>query len=139
MLETYVGAAEETGCVSILIGGAWRDIESQILLMEDQVTKMDLEFQFCSNANLCLLTHSSASKPVDCFAVETDGPYSLMGIWNKGSSVEPHASDDVCDSDAQPVKLKPHTPLWDGVILTLEQEVEKHENGEAFLTYVTRR
>jgi hypothetical protein len=139
MLETYVGAAEETGCVSILIGGAWQDTESQILLMEDQVTKMDLEFQFCSNANLCLLTHSSASKPVDCFAVETDGPYSLMGIWNKGSSVEPHASDDVCDSDAQPVKLKPHTPLWDGVILTLEQEVEKHENGEAFLTYMTRR
>ncbi len=137
MLETYVGAAEETGCVSILIGGAWRDIESQILLMEDQVTKMDLNLQLSSNANLCLLTHSHDNRSAKCFALDTDGPYSFMVIWNTGSSVEPPASDDDCDSGEQPVKWKPHTPLWDGIISTLEQGVQNHENGEAFLTYMT--
>jgi hypothetical protein len=87
MLERYVEAAEETGSDSILIGGAWRDTESIILFMENQVSKMELNWQLSSNANLCLLTHSHDNRSAKCFALDTDGPYSFMVIWNTGSSV----------------------------------------------------
>jgi len=137
MLERYVEAAEETGSDSILIGGAWRNTEALILFMENQVSKMELNWQLSSNANLCLLTHSHDNRSAKCFALDTDGPYSFMVIWNTGSSVEPPASDDDCDSGEQPVKRKPHTPLWDGIISTLELGAQNHENGEALLSYVT--
>ena len=121
LLKYYVDAAEKTDCESILIGGEWQDTEFQILFMENQVTKMDVEFQLFTDANLCLLTHSPHNRPVECFALDTDGPYSFMCIWNRNPSVEPPASDVSSDNVEEAVKLMPATPLYDNLIVTLEQ------------------
>ena len=52
LLKAYVDTAADTQADSILIGGACAD---QILFVENQISKLDIELEIYTNANLCLL------------------------------------------------------------------------------------
>jgi len=160
LLNCYANAAEYTKAESILIGGAWKDNK---IFMENQVAQLNLHFQLCTNEHLCLLAHTPDCRPVKCFALDTDGPYSLMGIWDSSRSAEqpaprvpdveppaPHQGSS--NSVGQPaprvpvvltpaVKLVPSTPLYDNLIANLELAVthghpQHHPSGTDFMNYM---
>ena len=85
ILKCYVDAAADTQAKNILIGGRWQGCP---LYMENIVAKEQMPFEFFSNERLCLLAHAPDYAPVRCFPLNTDGPYSFMGVWDSFRSVE---------------------------------------------------
>ena len=85
ILNDYVDAATSTEADSILISGVLQD---NIVFMENKVAQLELHFQLCSNEDLYVLDHNPDSKPVRYFALDTLGPYSILGIVDSSRSVE---------------------------------------------------
>ena len=160
LLGDVADAAEDTQAGNILIGGAWSD---SVLITENQVAKLSLQFHLFSNKHLCLLAYNRDCSPVKCFPLDTGGTYSLMGIWESTKSLAPRRrsaehqqprepSAPRHRSAAQPasshrngalpypriaVTLRPSTPLYDNFILNLETSVQEHPSGEEFMKYMT--
>jgi len=135
ILNCYVHAAAETQAKNLLIGGRW---QGSLLSMENIVAKQNMPFEFFANERLCLLAHTPDCAPVRCFPLDTDGPYSFMGVWDSFRSVEQPAPLQACFKPARPaVELRPSTPLYDNLIANLESAVQGHRSREAFMNYVT--
>jgi len=79
ILNCYVDAATDTQAKNILIGGRW---QGSPFYMENIVAKQKMPFEFFTNERLCLLAHAPDCAPVRCFPLDTDGPYSFMGVWD---------------------------------------------------------
>ena len=111
--------------------------------MENIVAKEQMPFEFFTNERLCLLAHAPDYAPVRCFPLNTDGPFSFMGVWDSFRSVEqpavkvaPALPAVESKSTRRAVELKPCTPLYDNLIENLEAHC-KSPSGEAFLDYIT--
>ena len=145
LLETYTNAAANTNAETVLIGGACDDA---ILFIENQVTKLDLDFELFTNADLCLLAHCSHRNSTQCIALDTQGPFSFMAIVdttdNPPDQGNPFTnSTDAHGSAAQPaphlpVTLRPNTPLYDILIADLESAAKLHPQGHAFIDYISK-
>ena len=85
MLRSFADAATDTKAGSIPIGGAWQDSN---IFIESQVAQLKLPFQLWCNKLMCLFAHTPDYKPLICFSLDTDGPYSLIGISDSSRSVE---------------------------------------------------
>ena len=126
VLNCYVDAAMDTQAKNIVIAGSW---QGNPLFMENIVVKQNIPFEFFTNERLCLLAYAPDCAPMKCFPLDTDGPYSFMGVWESFRSVEQPAPTTVA--------LRPCTPLYDYLIANLASAVEDHRSGEAFINYVS--
>ena len=88
LLKAYADTAADTQADSILIGGACAD---QILFVENQISKLDIELEIYTNAHLCLLAHSSERTQTKCTAFDIQGAFTLQAIV---SSAEQPASQE---------------------------------------------
>lgn len=98
----------KTNVEDILIGGAWAD---NIVYMENHFAQLtDLKYQLYANECLCVLS-LTPEKSVEHIPLRTDGAYSLMGIWERKSSVEQPASG-ACSAEppASPTLKQPASP-----------------------------
>ena len=73
LLKTYADAAANADAETILIGGACEDA---VLFLENQIAKLDVDFEFFTNADLCLLANASKRSTVKCIAMDTQAPFS---------------------------------------------------------------
>ena len=64
------------------IGGVFTN---SVFFVENQVTKLNLEFQLFTNANLCLLARGPDLTLTKCLPLDTAGPYSLIAIWDRAN------------------------------------------------------
>ena len=144
IVKYYVKAAADTQAKNILIGGHW---QGNPLFMENVVNKQKIRVKFLTNGFLCLLTHAPSCAPVNCFSLDTDGPYSFMRVWKVRRSVEQPAPRKVVKltpavalMTATPpppaVVLVPATPLYDNLIANLESAVESHRAGKGLMNYI---
>ena len=122
--------------------------------MENQIAKLDVEFELFTNGNLCLLAHCADRTSTQCIALDTKEPFSFLAIVSDKDASNAHGSaeqlawindkrdkdaSDAHDSAEQPVSnndkrsysskrpavsLKPATPLYDKLIICLEQASE---------------
>ena len=154
LLKAYASTAVSTKAETILIGGAFADA---VIFMENQMTRLDVDFEICSNENLCLFAHSSDSTSAQCVALDTRGPFSFMAVVDgtknqpdrlsldtdtnsAQSSAERRAADHGSAERPAPrpgVRLRPFAPLYDGLIANLEQAAGQHPEGHAFINYIT--
>ena len=160
LLNDYARAASDTKPETILIGGVFAD---RVIFWENQVTKLDVDFEWFANDNLCLLAHGPDLTFPRCFSLDTDGPYSLMAIWKKANDpvdqpgqlalVAQAATPDSNVSNAPrsaerpaprhqrekrcAITLRPCTPLYDKLIANLEPAVQQNPRGHAFIDYIT--
>ena len=63
VLNIYADVAAKYNADHILIGGAWHN---SVVFMENQVSKLNLEFEFFFLKDLYLLAHTADKKPVTC-------------------------------------------------------------------------
>ncbi len=82
-LDAYATAASNTQADTIFIGGIHAE---SAIFMENQVTKLDLDFQLFADAHLCLLPHSPDPTFTQCFPLDTEGPHTLIAIWDKAAN-----------------------------------------------------
>ena len=150
LLNVYVCAASDTKAETILIGGVYTD---NILFLENQVTKLNVDFELFTNDNLCLLAHGPDLTFPQCFPLDTEGSYSLMAIWDKAnnprSAERPTPRHQSAPRSAErpaprhqretrcAVTLRPFTPLYDNLIANLEPAVQQNPRGHAFIDYIT--
>ena len=77
LLNCYADAAAKDNVDHILIGGAWHN---SVVFMENQVSKLNLEFEFFSLKDLYLLAHAAEKNPVRCYDLDSSEPYSLVRL-----------------------------------------------------------
>ena len=143
LLEHYAKAAANADAETILIGGACEDA---VLFLENQIAKLDVEFELVTNANLCLLANASKRSTVECIAMDTQAPFSLLAIVDTKAQLR-NASNAQRTSNAQrsaeqpahdPVMLRAATPLYDNLIANLEPAARQHPQGNGFIEYITK-
>jgi len=97
ILNSYVDAAADTQAQNILIGGRW---QGSPLCMENLVAKQKFfTNEFFTKKRLCLLARSPDCAPVRCFPLDTDGPYSFMGVWKQAG--RPAAASSSAEQPAE--------------------------------------
>ena len=112
-LNYYVNEAADTQANNIVIAGYWPGILSR-LVIDNIVAKQPIGLQFLTNGRLCLLAHAPDCAPVNCFPLDTTGPYSYMTLLETFRSVEqPAPLQARSEAARQAVQLKPSTPLSD--------------------------
>ena len=143
LLEHYAKAAANADAETILIGGACEDA---VLFLENQIAKLDVEFELVTNANLCFLANASKRSTVECIAMDTQGPFSLLASADTKAQLR-NASNVQRTSNAQrsaeqpardPVTLRAPTPLYDNLIANLEAAARQHPQGNGFSDYITK-
>ena len=133
LLASYCSAAASTKPKTILIGLACCDA---ILFMENQIAKLDLDFDMSSNENLCVLAHCSDRTSTQCIAMDTQSAFSFIAPVGVAESYRNSAERPVPTANA--ITLRPATPLYDSLIADLENAVEQHPGGHRFIDYLTK-
>ena len=133
LLASYCSAAANTKPNTILIGLACSDA---ILFMENQIAKLDLDFDMSSNENLCVLAHCSDRTSTQCIAMDTQSVFSFIAPVGAAQSYRNSAERPVPTANA--ITLRPATPLYDSLIEDLENAVKQHPRGHRFIDYLTK-
>ena len=75
--------------------------------MENQIAKLDVEFELFTNGNLCLLAHCADRTSTQCIALDANEPFSFLAIVSDkdgskahGSAERPASIKDERDKDA---------------------------------------
>ena len=151
LLNCYADAAAKYNADHILIGGA---SHNSVVFMENQVSKLNLDFEFFSLKDLYLLAHAADKNPVRCYDLDSSGPYSLMAIIRsveqpaprrsaeqppprKAAKLTARSSVEQPPAPRQALTLKSATPLYDRLFANLEDSVDEHHAGKAFVQYIT--
>ena len=133
LLEAYATATANSKADTALIGAVCAD---KILFMENQIAKLEVDYELFTNENLLLLTHCSNGTSAQCLALDTDAPFSLIALLDRTASCPDSAERPVPRDDA--ITLRPATPLYDKLIAELENAAKQHSHGHAFIDYITR-
>ena len=138
VLHCFIAAAEETQAKYIVIGGSW---QCSRLSIENIVCNEKVPFEFFTNEHLSLLAHVPDCALLKCLKLDTEGPYSLMGVWDNPRSVEQHAPKKARSkrkrSQLPPLRLIPNTPFWDKFLENLELAAPGHRSGGQFIKHLT--
>ena len=103
--------------------------------MENQIAKLDLDFDMSSNENLCVLAHCSDRTSTQCIAMDTQSVFSFIAPVGAAQSYRNSAERPVPTANA--ITLRPATPLYDSLIEDLENAVKQHPGGHRFIDYLT--
>ena len=77
LLNCYADAAAKYNADHILIGGA---SHNSVVVMENQVSQVSLDFEFFSLKRLYLLAHAADENPLRCYDLDSSEPYSLVRL-----------------------------------------------------------
>ena len=77
LLNCYADAAAKYNADHILIGGA---SHNSVVFMENQVSQLNLDFEFFSLKDLYLLAHAADKNPLRCYDLDSSESYSLVRL-----------------------------------------------------------